>query len=225
MRASKISARQLAANRANAQKSTGPTSRRGKDICRRNASRHHLTGQVSTMTDEDRAAYDIHLDGFIADLKPQGDLEMTLVHSVAYGFWRLHRAEAIEENQLALEAKRNEHTIECINGQVTAAILQARAFFENVETFVLLTLYEQRIHSKTHKDYKILRERQASRPRTQQSARPAAQPIPQPKAKSASCGENGSVFSNTLQPPPDPAPTAKIVPDAPDLPPEIPKEP
>ena len=221
---SNISAKHFAANGAPAQTSTGPASEEGKRTSSRNAGRHHLTGQVFTMTDEDRAACEGHLDAFMNDFKPQGALETTLVHSVAHGFWRLHRAEAIEENYFALEAKRNEHTIECINSQITEALLHAMAFFENPRVFVLLTLYEQRIHVKTHKDLKILLDRQASRPRAQQIA-----PLEKAIAAAASGTysepprENGFVFSNAFLPPAEPGPIAEIGSEPPDSAAEIPK--
>ena len=134
-----------------------------KDIPRRIAGRHHLTGQVFTMTREDRAAHNNHLDGFLDSMKPQGALEITLAHAVAQGFWRLHRAEAMEENTFALEAENNEHRIECMNPQITESLLQAMAFFSNAKTFALLALYEQRIHRKAHKDLATLLDVQARR--------------------------------------------------------------
>ena len=53
-----ISERQLAANRANAQKSTGPKTEESKKIVSQNALRHGLTAQVTIMPDEDREAHD-----------------------------------------------------------------------------------------------------------------------------------------------------------------------
>ena len=50
------------ANRANAQKSTGPRTEEGKQRSRLNGIRHGLTGQVSIMTDENRAAHDTYLN-------------------------------------------------------------------------------------------------------------------------------------------------------------------
>ena len=46
------------ANRRNVQNSTGPKTEAGKNASKFNALRHNLTGQVTTMIDEDRAAYD-----------------------------------------------------------------------------------------------------------------------------------------------------------------------
>ena len=51
-----ISDKQLAANRANAKKSTGPKSPEGKAVCAMNGFQHGLTGLAVVMTDEDREA-------------------------------------------------------------------------------------------------------------------------------------------------------------------------
>ena len=53
-----ISEKQLEANRSNALLSTGPKTEAGRKRSSMNALRHGLTGQVTTMTDEDRAAHD-----------------------------------------------------------------------------------------------------------------------------------------------------------------------
>ena len=98
--------KQLEANRRNAQRSTGPRSTDGKSRSRLNALRHNLTGQVTTMTDADRAAHNQFIESMIADLDPQGALELQLATHVASDCWRLNRASAIENNIFALEIGR-----------------------------------------------------------------------------------------------------------------------
>jgi hypothetical protein len=51
-----VSDKQLAANRANAKKSTGPKSPKGKALCRLNGFQHGFTGLAVVMTEEDREA-------------------------------------------------------------------------------------------------------------------------------------------------------------------------
>ena len=219
---SNISEKQLNANRENAKKSTGPKTEDGKNIVRRNACRHELTGQVFTMTEDDRAAYEIFAKGFMADLKPEGAFELTLVQSVADGYWRLHRSVAMENNTFALEAQRNEHRVDAINTQVSEAILQAMAFFENPEKFALQTLYEQRIHRRTQKDLKTLMDLQAARKRDlAQAKKQTATEVKDvitlltmtaaegKQAESTTYGPNGFVFSGAPQTRNDAAPTAK----------------
>ena len=236
---SNISDKQLAANRANALKSTGPTSEEGKKKSRRNASRHHLTGQVMTMTPEEHAAYTCYLNSFIADLTPEGALENALVHSVAHGYWRLKRAEAIEENNFAVFAETHGDRVAIDYPQLESAFLQAMAFFENPHTFSLLTLYEQRIHRKTHKDLKTLMDLRAARERNLSVNRPqramtvGAGPLAEmviaaeTRTDSVICisqeRENGFVFSNDIQPQNQPAPSAETGHEPPDLSATIPE--
>jgi len=51
------SQKQIDANRANAQKSCGPTSSTGKANSRLNAIRDNVTGQITTLSDADRAVF------------------------------------------------------------------------------------------------------------------------------------------------------------------------
>src|ERR1700685_4354865 len=83
----KLSDRQPAANRANAQLSTGPKTEEGKRRSSLNARRHNLTGQVGAMTGEDRIAHDAFPESPIRSMSPEGALER-----VATDSWRLNRA-------------------------------------------------------------------------------------------------------------------------------------
>src|SRR5580658_5089473 len=90
-----LSEKQLAANRANSQLSTGPKTEEGKQKSSLNARRHNLTGQVTAMTPEDRAAHDAFSAGIVKSMAPEGELERALAHRIATDFWRLNRASAI----------------------------------------------------------------------------------------------------------------------------------
>src|SRR4051794_19573543 len=70
-----ISEAQLEANRANAQKSTGPRTEEGKAVARFNARRHGLTGQFYCMSESDEQAYHIFETSLMKDLKPLGAYE------------------------------------------------------------------------------------------------------------------------------------------------------
>src|SRR5437868_14403854 len=97
-----LSDRQLRANRANAQKSTGPTTEEGKQSSRLNGLRHGITGQVSIMTDENRAAHDSFCNPIIARLAPDGPLELQLANLIAQDHWRLNRIQSIEDGLYVL---------------------------------------------------------------------------------------------------------------------------
>ena len=102
-----ISEKQLEANRRNALLSTGAKTEAGHNRSRMNALRHGLTGQVTTMTDEDRAAHDQFSKALIKDLAPEGAMETQLAQRVATDSWRLNRASAIEDNLFALGQLQN----------------------------------------------------------------------------------------------------------------------
>src|ERR1700678_2773630 len=97
-----ISEKQLAANRENSKKSTGPKTEETKKIVRQNALRHGLTGQVTLMPDEDREAHDKFCAAMIESLAPEGALEAQLAQSIAEDNWRMNRGRAIESNMFAI---------------------------------------------------------------------------------------------------------------------------
>ena len=73
------SERRLAANRANAQFSTGPRSDTGKAISSRNAVKTGLTGRTILLPTEDAEAYEIHLLQYVESFAPVGARETELV--------------------------------------------------------------------------------------------------------------------------------------------------
>ena len=115
------------------------------------------TGQISAMTQEDRAARDKFLAAYIGELKPEGALEAEYAQSAAEDAWRLRRARAIEDNIFALAQLENAQT------ELDAALANARAFVADPKKFQIITLYEQRLHRSMQKSLTLLRELQAER--------------------------------------------------------------
>ncbi len=87
---------QLAANRQNAKKSTGPRTPKGKAIAARNATQHGLTAQDVVLQDEEAELFDEHRAALWAALDPVGELEEVLVERVVVSAWRLRRVARIE---------------------------------------------------------------------------------------------------------------------------------
>jgi hypothetical protein len=82
---------QLAANRANARRSTGPRSADGKARSAGNALKHGLTAESATLPCEDRLAHErLRLD-LIARHQPEGEAEARLVDDLAFHYSRLAR--------------------------------------------------------------------------------------------------------------------------------------
>jgi hypothetical protein len=88
--------KKAAANRRNAQLSTGPKTEEGKSWSRRNALKHGILASVLLVTQgegaEDPAEFDELLGGLRRDLAPVGRLEEMLVETIAACWWRRRRA-------------------------------------------------------------------------------------------------------------------------------------
>jgi hypothetical protein len=100
-----ISEAELAANRANAQNSTGPRTDAGKAVSRYNAVRNALTGQTILLPTDDAALYRNHCAAYQKELNPVGARETILVQAIADHDWRLARIPVLEASFYALGAR------------------------------------------------------------------------------------------------------------------------
>jgi hypothetical protein len=158
-----ISEKQLAANRRNALRSTGPRTEEGKKASALNARRHHLTGQVTTMTDADRIMHDAFSASIVENLAPEGAMETQLAQRIATDSWRLNRISAVEDNLFALGHNAKSDEIETEDPEIHAALTAAKVFQEESKQLQLLTLYEQRINRNIQKNLATLQALQAAR--------------------------------------------------------------
>src|SRR5690349_24213647 len=78
-----ISEAKLAANRANAQLSTGPKTGEGKVSVSLNAVKTALTGRTVLLPSDDAAEYERHIRAYEDELKPVGQRESDLVNDCA----------------------------------------------------------------------------------------------------------------------------------------------
>jgi hypothetical protein len=96
--------RQIAANRRNASKSTGPTTEEGKHRSRCNAVRHGLTAETVIGTLEDAKDYRAFEAAITADYDVQSAVERELVLRLASLLWRLRRATTTETGLFEIQA-------------------------------------------------------------------------------------------------------------------------
>ena len=89
--------RQLAANRANSKKSTGPVSPEGKQISSRNSRRHGLLAATIVLDGECLERFNFLLSNLIDQFQPRNVVESTLVETMAVARWRQMRLWAIEK--------------------------------------------------------------------------------------------------------------------------------
>ena len=92
----------LAANRANAQSSTGPQTERGKSNTHHNALQHGiLAKRVVLETEEERAEFQKLFQFCNDDCHPEGLLEKLLVEEIATLIWRLQIALGLEVREIS----------------------------------------------------------------------------------------------------------------------------
>src|SRR5579875_710988 len=131
-------AERKAANRANAQSSTGPKTEQGKAISSQNALKTALTGRTVLLPTDDRARYQQHLTHYFHFWKPVGEHECALVQLIADTWWRLLRIPCLEA---ALFAKgHHELASEC-----DPNLLRLEIYLKYEKQFRNLALQERRL--------------------------------------------------------------------------------
>jgi hypothetical protein len=91
-------AAQILANRANAQKSTGPRTVEGKTASSLNALKHGADAASVIIPGEDPALYERIVAEYRRDLQPSGALEEYQVKIIIHSDWQRRRLERIEAN-------------------------------------------------------------------------------------------------------------------------------
>jgi len=88
--------RRAAANRNNAQKSTGPRTAKGRKAVRGNALKHGLSAQVVVTLGEDAEAFRVMADSHLAAFRPRSDVELELVNTFTVAAWVRQRCVSAE---------------------------------------------------------------------------------------------------------------------------------
>ena len=112
-----MSDRQLAANQANARKSTGPKTAAGKVAASGNATRHGLLSSRLFLPDEDPDEFAALAMDLQATLRPVGALELALVEKIAISMWRQRRLIAAETGAVEL-TRRNEAIASAVSDEM-----------------------------------------------------------------------------------------------------------
>ncbi len=117
---------QIRANRANAQRATGPRTEAGCEITKRNALKHGLAAQELVIPGEDPAALDALRAELISQYEPANPTENLLVDDLATCFWRLVRARKYESQIISREPL----TVHAFTGDTLAGIQRYTASAE-----------------------------------------------------------------------------------------------
>jgi hypothetical protein len=95
------SSRQLAANRKNARRCTGPKTPQGKARSSHNACKHGLLSRDTVLPQENPREFNALLDSFRFSFSPTDDFQEVLVAQMATAEWRLRRVTRIEKGLIA----------------------------------------------------------------------------------------------------------------------------
>jgi hypothetical protein len=128
--------KQIAANRLNAQKSTGPRTLEGRAAVRLNGVKHGLTATTLVLKGESEAGFTTLLESYEAEHEPSTPTEEALVQQLAMATWRLRRlyhaeggfyvdnmhglSDKLDDSvRLAIVTQRNAGTMATFNRQET----------------------------------------------------------------------------------------------------------
>jgi hypothetical protein len=140
-----VSERRRAANRANAQKSTGPRTPEGKRRSALNATRHGILSQVLHLPEEEMAAYDEFTCPYVSSLSLVGQTETELARACADLQFRLHRLSAAEHNLFALGHEEHGDRYDTGHPESHAAMTFVETLRCSKDPLATLSLYEQRL--------------------------------------------------------------------------------
>jgi hypothetical protein len=107
-----ISDKQHEANRANAQKSTGPRTEEGRKRASLNALKHGCTAQTLILPGEDANHFAKFHHNLQTSLSPANALEESLVETLAQNQWATNRIRAHETNLFALGHEQHADSID-----------------------------------------------------------------------------------------------------------------
>ncbi len=154
---------QFAANRANAQLSSGAKTPEGKATSSLNAVKTGLTGRTVLLPTEDAAAYTAHIARFEAEWQPATDAERALVQSLADTEWRLLRIPGLEAGIYALGRLEFAPQFQNHDDSIRTALIDAHIFRAYRRDLSNLSIQECRLRRQREKDTAQLEQLQAAR--------------------------------------------------------------
>ncbi len=195
-----LSSDQLAANRANAQLSTGPRTEAGKAKSARNAVRTGLTGRSILLSNTEADAYELHVARFACEYNPVGDREAELVQSLADTQWRLNRIPVLEAGIYAVGRINFADFFADQEPALQALLIENHTHFTYRRDLMNLSIQESRLRRNLVKDTAELAALQAKRQEAEKPAITAASNTQTPAVQ-----PNGFVFSTAAAASAEPA--------------------
>jgi hypothetical protein len=184
------SERQIAANRRNAQKCTGPNTEAGKRASRMNALKHGMTARTIVLPYEDEIEYHETRAALIEGYQPASNAELMLVDQIAAGYWRTSRARAYERAMLTghINSRKAENGLKPVpdgeHDDLASAVVLAK---EPKEAFDNYFRYDASIERALYRAINALEKLQSRRTRDERLAAPR---VPKMGLVSIRSGEN-----------------------------------
>jgi hypothetical protein len=147
---------QIAANRANSQHSTGPTSDIGKQTVSRNSLKFGLTSKIHIALPGEENQLEKHVAGYIEAYAPVGLPERDLVRNIAENHFRLQRAHGHEHALVTLLMSEQPDNLD-------PASAEAEAWEQKARELKNVTLQANRIQRAVEKSTAALNAMQAQR--------------------------------------------------------------
>jgi hypothetical protein len=142
--------KQIAANRHNAAKSTGPRTTVGKAASSRNALKHGVLSKRALSEHEDTQAFVTLLGKLVEELEPISVIECTLVERIAILLWREKRLAETEAREIdrivdsSMFTTRNTNVAPGLKNQVLVGRYQTMLSRQMREAFRDLRLEQER---------------------------------------------------------------------------------
>jgi hypothetical protein len=169
-----LSDARLAANRANAQHSTGPRTQTGQAKSSMNALKTGLTGQTVLLPTEDAIVYQAFVESIFDHWAPATDQENRLVQLIADTEWRIHRIAPLEAGIFAV-ARLEQPDLFCAETDTRKrdALVNAKIQLLYEKQLKNLALQERRLRNHHKTDTAQLEQLQQDRIEKQRSAEQA----------------------------------------------------
>lgn len=178
---------QIAANRRNAQLSTGPRTEEGKARAARSSLRHGLTAADLVLFDESEEGFDEFHTGVSRDLEPVGSVECALVERIAFLAWRIRRAGRAEAALINAEAQRRKEQVTTQSPKGMLRIDASLFFDKTTDKINLISRYEAAIERQLNRAIATLDRRQTrrrERAEWQEKRLNEDRPLPEPSSNS-----------------------------------------
>ena len=149
--------KQIAANRRNALKSTGPKTEAGRQIVSRNAITHGLTGAQALVLPEEADEYFRFGEAVFAQWNLEGAVERFHCERMVQAAWRLRRIQRIETSVLMEMCQRQRESAAGVEPTI------GRAYAEAIPVLTQLSRYERQMERSLQEAQKELETLQYAR--------------------------------------------------------------